>query len=81
MAEHLTVTMKVPDPESYFTVGLFSVLDALFDMPMATIIQHIPISEERQDALVFHKGMMGSTLKCVLFVRTGTLERSEYPLC
>lgn len=74
MAEHLAVAMKVPDPEPYFTVGLFSVLDALFDMPMATIIQHIPISEESQEALVFHEGMMGATLKCVLSYERGNWE-------
>ncbi|MDT7043260.1 EAL and HDOD domain-containing protein [Candidatus Nitronereus thalassa] len=74
MAEHLAVTMKVPDSEPYFTVGLFSVLDALFDLPMATIIQNIPLSEESQDALVFHEGMMGATLKCVLSYERGHWE-------
>ena len=74
MAEHLAVTMKVPDSEPYFTVGLFSVLDALFDLPMATIIQNIPLSEESQNALVFHEGMMGATLKCVLSYERGHWE-------
>jgi len=74
MTEQLAVAMGVADHEPYFTIGLFSVLDALFDMPLANIIQHVPLSEESQNALVFHEGMMGAALKCVLSYERGHWE-------
>jgi EAL and modified HD-GYP domain-containing signal transduction protein len=66
MCEQLAHAMKVPDPEPYFSVGLFSVLDALFDIPLHRITDHIPLSEEAIRALLYHEDMMGSTLECVI---------------
>lgn len=74
MTEQLAIAMGVDDHEPYFTVGLFSVLDALFDMPLDTIIQHVPLSGESQKALVFHDGMMGEVLNCVLSYERGHWE-------
>ena len=66
MCEQLANAMKVPDPDPYFSVGLFSVLDALFDIPLHRITDHIPLSDEAIRALLYHEDMMGATLECVI---------------
>lgn len=40
------------DPEKHFTVGLFSVLDALTDMPMKEVIGELPLAPDVVDALI-----------------------------
>lgn len=39
-------------PEELFTVGLFSTMDAILDMPMENILEKIALSEKIKDALV-----------------------------
>ena len=38
-------------PQSMFLFGLFSLLDAMFDMPMASVTQYLPIDKELRAAL------------------------------
>lgn len=74
MCEQLGVAMRVPDPEPYFTIGLYSVMDALFDLPMTAFTKELPLSEEAIQALIDHQGMMGATLRCVLSYERGDWE-------
>ncbi|MFN2337829.1 MAG: EAL and HDOD domain-containing protein, partial [Gammaproteobacteria bacterium] len=46
MCELLARTARRPNPESYFTVGLFSLLEALMEAPLAQILEALPFSEE-----------------------------------
>ncbi len=54
------------DAETFYTVGLFSVLDALLDVPMDTALQALPLSEDVRDAIVDRFGVMGETLRGVI---------------
>ncbi len=65
MCEALAKCKQLPDPESYFTVGLFSILDALLDTPMATALEPLPLSSEIVDALINRGGERGAVLQCV----------------
>ncbi len=64
MCEGLAKHKELPDPETYFMVGLFSILDVLLDAPMATVIEPLPLSAEIVDALVNRGGDRGAALKC-----------------
>ena len=46
-----------------FTVGIMSLMDTLFGIPMSEILAQIPVSEEVQDALMFRGGFFGDLLK------------------
>src|SRR5450830_1840288 len=46
-----------------FTVGIMSLMDTLFGMPMAEIMTQIPVSEEVSDALLYRAGFYGDLLK------------------
>jgi EAL and modified HD-GYP domain-containing signal transduction protein len=49
--------------EIAFTVGIMSLMDVLFGIPMADIVEQIPVSEEITDALLRRSGFFGELLK------------------
>ena len=46
-----------------FTVGIMSLMDALFGMSMEDILEQIPVSDEVKDALIYRTGFFGELLK------------------
>jgi EAL and modified HD-GYP domain-containing signal transduction protein len=49
--------------EIAFTVGIMSLMDVLFGIPMADIVEQIPVSEEIANALLRRSGFFGELLK------------------
>jgi EAL and modified HD-GYP domain-containing signal transduction protein len=49
--------------ETGFTVGIMSLMDALFGIPMADIAEQIPVSDEIRAALLKRSGFFGELLK------------------
>jgi c-di-GMP phosphodiesterase len=49
--------------ETGFTVGIMSLMDALFGIPMADIVEQIPVSDEIRQALLKRSGFFGELLK------------------
>lgn len=58
--------------ESYFTVGLFSTLDAIMDQPLDTLLSELNFDQTVKDALATGTGALGCALKVVK-----ALEKSE----
>ena len=77
MCEFLARELGLPAPDSYFTVGLFSLLDALLDRPMDEILASLPLATEISEALLKGEGEAGEILKCVLAQEQGALETVE----
>jgi EAL and modified HD-GYP domain-containing signal transduction protein len=46
-----------------FTVGIMSLMDVLFGIPMADIVEQIPVGDEVRQALVGRAGFFGELLK------------------
>ena len=73
------------NPESYFLVGLFSLLDAIVGMPLPEVLHQLPLTNEVMAATINHEGMMGEALKCSIAyercewwdVKFGTLNHSD----
>src|SRR4051812_18727875 len=61
--------------DELFTLGLFSVLDALLDTPMTKALRPLPLSEEMVGALTLRSGTQGKLLACALSAERG--ERCE----
>ncbi len=66
MCELLGQAAGNEDTDAYFTVGLFSALDALMDMPMREVLAQLPLADELTGALLQFEGQLGQALKCVL---------------
>ena len=59
------------DRESCFTVGLFSVADALIDAPMSDVLDSLPFSEDVCEALLHRTGPKGELLATVIAYENG----------
>jgi EAL and modified HD-GYP domain-containing signal transduction protein len=46
-----------------FTVGIMSLMDTLFGIPMSEILSQIPVHEEVSEALLYREGFYGDLLK------------------
>lgn len=60
--ERLAELKGYKNSEQFFTVGLFSVLDALMDVPLAEILNKLPLSAEIIEALLQGEGPAGAAL-------------------
>jgi EAL and modified HD-GYP domain-containing signal transduction protein len=62
------------EPEAFFTVGLFSVVDAIAGAPLSHLIDALPLSEEARAALVQLRGPMGDALAATIAYERGDLD-------
>ncbi len=54
-----------------FTVGMFSLIDAIVDQPMAKVMEKLPLSEDLVTALVDKKGLLAGFLMLVIAYEQG----------
>jgi len=80
MSQLLAQTAGKQKTEEFFMVGLFSVLDALYDIPMDQMLNQLPITEEAFTALSSHRGDMGKCLSCVLAYERADWENVQFML-
>ena len=78
MCELLAMAANEPGPEADFTVGLFSVLDALLDLPMEEVVTALPLSDEVTAALLESQGHLGAALDCALAYERGDWDAVSY---
>jgi c-di-GMP-related signal transduction protein len=74
MCEMLAGSALPEERETLFTIGLFSVADALLDAPMAEVLDSLPFTDEIQAALLRREGPKGELLSAVT-----AYERGEFP--
>src|SRR3954462_9843288 len=74
MCEMLAGSALPEERETLFTVGLFSVADALLDAPMAEVLDSLPFTDEIQASLLRREGPKGELLLAVT-----AYERGEFP--
>jgi c-di-GMP phosphodiesterase len=69
--------LALASPGELFTLGLFSVIDALMDSPMAAVLESIPFPPDMTQALIAHHGDKGRVLECVIALETGDFDRAR----
>ena len=77
MAENIAALVN-SDKEVCFTIGLFSVIDALMDQEMGELIEKLPLPESMKLALLRHEGILGKILSCVIAYENGDWENAVY---
>ena len=78
MCELLGAASTEDERDRLFTVGLFSVADALLDAPMEEVLDSLPFSDEIAGALARREGRLGQVLAAVLRYEQGRFpEASE----
>lgn len=66
MCELIAERTGADDPASFFTVGIFSVLDALTDSPMSEVVSTLPLAEDVAEALINRVGRKGIVLQAAV---------------
>ena len=74
MCEVLGGNRALDASDGHFTVGLFSVADALLDAPMQDVLETLPFSDEIRAALLNREGPKGELLTTVV-----AYEQAEFP--
>ena len=77
MCELLGEAMERKEKDVFFTVGLFSVLDALLDTPLPDVLASLPLADELTRALLDYEGILGETLHCVVAYEHGNWQDVE----
>ena len=77
MCELFSRKEGVGDSATSFTVGMFSVLDGLMDLPMEEILATLPISDEVSEAILHHSGPIGTYLRCCQAYERGDWEKTN----
>ena len=62
------------EPDRAFTVGLFSVADALLDAPLPDVLRELPFDSRVREALLDHTGPEGRLLRTVLAYERGRFD-------
>ena len=65
MMELLAHSTAVKNRDIYFTVGMFSFIDAFFDQSKESILRSLPFNEEVNRALLHYEGVPGKMLQAV----------------
>ena len=78
MCEELSLHVDKKMKDTYFTAGLFSVIDALMDSSMEDIVSQLPLSTELKDALLEQKGTVGEALKCCIAFERADWENVQF---
>lgn len=61
-----------------FTTGLFSLIDAIMDQPMSTILNALSLSNDITSALIAGEGSLGELLTTVILYERGRWEELEH---
>ncbi|MBL1141254.1 MAG: HDOD domain-containing protein [Proteobacteria bacterium] len=67
------------EKDAYFVVGLFSILDAILDQPLAIILEKMPLDESINNALLEMKSDMGLALQCSIACEQCLWENINFP--
>lgn len=78
MCELLAQHAQRPQPEAYFTVGLFSLLEALIDAPLETILDTLPFTDDIRNALLRQEGPYGEALACAIAYERGSFPQARF---
>lgn len=74
LCQELAAASDGTPQDAAFLVGLFSVLDALLDMPLEQAVARLSLGEELDAALIARQGRLGEILDQVIGIESGSLE-------
>ncbi len=78
MCEQLARLAGVRDTGPYFITGLFSLLDVLAGVPIAELLDELPLAPAVERALVAQEGDIGTALKCARAYERASWGRIAY---
>jgi EAL and modified HD-GYP domain-containing signal transduction protein len=71
MCELIGTYIHSGQSDLFYTVGMFSMLDAYFDTPLEALLESMSFTDEINDALLKHEGVLGFVLKTAIAYENG----------
>ncbi|MGI9595795.1 MAG: EAL and HDOD domain-containing protein [Acidimicrobiales bacterium] len=78
VCELLAGEARLSAKESFFTVGLFSLMDAVMASPMDDLVKTLPFSPEVKTALTNKAGVRGEAVRCAQELEHGAPEGTAF---
>ena len=78
LCERLAGEARLGGVDSFFTVGLFSLMDAMMGTPMNDLLETLPFSPEVKAALVERDGVRGEAVSCAESLEQGAPEGASF---
>jgi c-di-GMP-related signal transduction protein len=79
MCELIAEEIGADEKNTYFIVGLFSILDVLLDQSLATILENLPLDTSINQALLELEGDMGKALQCSISCEQCIWDKIKFP--
>lgn len=76
--ELFAAAAELPNPSSYFTVGLLSALDVLLKVNMAEALERVPLAAAQKAGVLSGEGDFGLALKAVMAMEAGDPGRAQF---
>jgi len=76
--EQLASATAEAKPQTFFTAGLFSTLDAMLDLPLAEILKDLPLSTDLKKGLTELSGVYGEALRCAIAMERNDMDTIQY---
>lgn len=80
MCELFAEALEPDSVDTYFTIGLFSCLEAFFDIPIAQLLEKLPLDQRVSDALTRMRGKPGLALHTTIQYERCNLEGIHWNL-
>lgn len=71
LCHSLTEALCSGKPDSGYSIGLLSILDAILSQPMKELVKDLPFPTEMTDALVYRSGPYGASLNLAMALEQG----------
>lgn len=78
LCERLAAESRLGGTDSFFTVGLFSLMDALMGIPMGRLLDTLPFSADVKQALSQRSGARGAAIACAESLEQGAPEGAAF---
>lgn len=78
LCEQLAIEAGLQGRESFFTVGLFSLMDAIMARPMEELLESLPFTADLKSALADHSGVRGEAIECAEQLELGAPEGAHF---
>ncbi len=76
LCENIARKAGLEQPESHFTVGMFSLLDALLGKPLPELLERLTLTPEVHQALLDNRGERGEVLRAARAYEAGDWSRA-----
>lgn len=75
--QSMATSLKLPDADNYFMVGLFSLMHALYGVPFELLLEGMALHDDVRQALIYKTGILGTWLRVAELLENGRFDKAD----